>query len=473
MSRKKLSEKCGIVGIYHPSYSVASSTFFSLFSLQHRGQESAGIASSDEKNFFIYKNTGLINEVFDDEIIGDLRGNIAIGHTRYSTTGRNNLDNTQPFKASGQNGEIFLGHNGNIINSEDLMDLLSTWNISSFNTTSDSELLTLLYANAPGRSWSERSEFVMSKTKGAYSLVILTQNSLIAVRDPLGIRPLVLGKYREGYAIASETCALDHIGSSFIREIAPGETLEIKNNKLNSSNIRRKSDKVALCSFEHIYLSRPDSILDGKLTYSVRMKMGETLASEHPVEADLVIGIPDSAIASAVGYANKSKIPFVHGIVKNRYVGRTFISPDQKLRDLGVKIKFNTLNSIIKGKKVVVVDDSIVRGTTTPEVIRMIKDAGALEVHMRVASPPVISTCHFGVDTGSSYELIAANRRIFEIKRLIGADSLEYLSVNGLKEAIDYQENYCIGCFTKEYPIPVQMEMDKLKLESIQRRENV
>ena len=467
MPVKKLSEKCGVVGIYNPLGQVASSTFFSLFALQHRGQESAGIASTDGSNIYLHKNLGLINQVFDNNIISKLKGNIAIGHTRYSTAGQNNLPNSQPLNVSGVNGELFLGHNGNIINAEEVKELLKSLNITSFNTTSDSELIALLYANAPGSSWGERSEFVMGKIKGAYSLVMLTKNSLIAVRDPNGIRPLVLGKFREGYIVASETCALDHIGASFVREISPGETLEIKNNKLLSTSLINLNQKTALCSFEQIYLSRPDSILEGELTYSRRMKMGGVLANEHPVDADMVMGIPDSSTAAAVGYANESRIPFVEGIVKNRYVGRTFISPDQKLRELGVRVKFNTLGSIIRGKKIILIDDSIVRGTTTPQVIRMIRDSGAIQVHMRVASPPIISTCHFGVDTGKTSELIAANNSLEEIKESIGADSLEFLSIEGLKRSIDFKDNYCMGCFSKEYPMPVQLEIDKMRLEKI------
>ena len=464
MQEKKLSEKCGVVGIYHPYEEVASTTFYSLFSLQHRGQESAGIATSDGSYVYEYKNLGLINQVFDENKISKLKGNISIGHTRYSTTGTNSLNNSQPIKATGINGDLYLGHNGNIINVEEIIGILNSWGISSFNTTSDSELIALMYANSPGLTWSERSKFVMSRLKGAYSLVMLTLDSLICVRDPHGIRPLVLGKFREGYVVASETCALDHIGATFIRELDPGETLEIKDNEIRS-HVMKNGSKTSLCSFEQIYLSRPDSILDGELTYSRRMNMGKILAEEHPVEADLVIAVPDSATASAVGYSNKSGIPFVEGLVKNRYVGRTFISPDQKLREIGVRIKFNTLDSVIRGKKIILIDDSIVRGTTTPQVIRMIKNAGAKEVHVRVASPPIISTCHFGVDTGRSDELIAAKLSVEEIKDEIGADSLKYLSINGLKNSIDYKGNYCLGCFTKNYPIPVQLEMDKMKLE--------
>ena len=464
MQEKKLSEKCGVVGIYHPNEQVASSTFFSLFSLQHRGQESAGIATSDGSSIYEHKALGLINQVFDEDKISKLKGNISIGHTRYSTTGSNNLNNSQPIKVSGISGDLFIGHNGNLINTEEIIQILHSWGISTFNTTSDSELIAMLYANSPGLDWRERSQFCMSRLKGAYSIVMLNKDSLICARDPNGFRPLVLGKYREGFIVASETCALDHVGASFIREIEPGETIVIKNNEVISSVMSNNSVK-SLCSFEQIYLSRPDSILDGELTYSRRMNMGEILAKEHPASADLVIDVPDSATAAAVGFANRSGIPYVSGLIKNRYVGRTFISPDQKLRDIGVRIKFNTLNSVISGKRIVLVDDSIVRGTTTPQVIKMLRRAGATEVHVGVASPPIISTCHFGVDTGSLDELIASRMSIEEIKKVIDADSLEFLSINGLEESMDHKNNYCLGCFTKKYPIPVQLEMDKMKLE--------
>ena len=464
MQEKKLSEKCGVVGIYHPNEQVASSTFFSLFSLQHRGQESAGIATSDGSLIYEHKALGLINQVFDEDKISKLKGNISIGHTRYSTTGSNNLNNSQPIKVSGISGDLFIGHNGNLINTEEIIQILDSWGISTFNTTSDSELIAMLYANSPGFDWRERSQFCMSRLKGAYSIVMLNKDSLIGARDPNGFRPLVLGKYREGYIVASETCALDHVGASFIRDIDPGETIVIRNNEITSSVMSNNSVK-SLCSFEQIYLSRPDSILDGELTYSRRMNMGEILAKEHPVSADLVIDVPDSATAAAVGFANRSGIPYVSGLIKNRYVGRTFISPDQKLRDIGVRIKFNTLNSVIAGKRIVLVDDSIVRGTTTPQVIKMLRKAGATEVHVRVASPPIISTCHFGVDTGRLDELIASKLSVEEIEKFIDADSLKFLSINGLEQSMDYKNNYCLGCFTKKYPIPVQLEMDKMKLE--------
>lgn len=464
MREKKLSEKCGVVGIYHPSEQVASSTFFSLFSLQHRGQESAGIATSDGSLIYEHKDLGLINQVFDEDKILKLKGNISIGHTRYSTTGSNNYNNSQPIKVSGVNGDLLIGHNGNLINTEEIIQILDSWGISTFNTTSDSELIALMYVNAPGSNWGEKSKYCMGRLKGAYSIVMLNKDSLICVRDPNGFRPLVLGKYREGFIVASETCALDHVGASFTRDIQPGETIVISKNELNSSLVSNNAKK-SICSFEQIYLSRPDSILDGELTYSRRMKMGEILANEQPASADLVIDVPDSATAAAVGYANRSGIPYVSGLIKNRYVGRTFISPDQKLRDIGVRIKFNTLNSVISGKRIVLVDDSIVRGTTTPQVIKMLRKAGATEVHVRVASPPIISTCHFGVDTGKLDELVASRLTIEEIKNAINADSLQYLSIDGLEESMDYKNNYCLGCFTKKYPIPVQLEMDKMKLE--------
>ena len=465
---EKLGENCGIVGIYSSDQDISRLTFLGIYSLQHRGQESAGIACSDGKKITVHKKLGLVNQVFEEDDLNRLKGNIAIGHTRYSTMGTTRTSNSQPIRADGPEGSIYLGHNGNVINALELKDHLSEWGINSFDTTSDSELIAQLYAMSPGKTWEQKSEYCMSKLKGAYSLVILSKDTLVGIRDPLGIRPLCLGKIDNGYVLASETCALDHIGAEFIRDIQQGETITINKEGVVSSIFSRARSEHSMCIFEQIYFSRPDSIIEGKLTYESRMAMGAELAKQHPVKADMVIGIPDSATASAVGYANESNIPFGEGLVKNRYVGRTFIEPDQKIRDLGVRIKFNPLRNLIEGKDIIVVDDSIVRGTTTPRVITILRQAGVKKIHVRVCAPPIISPCHFGVDMGKHAELIAARKSIEEIREYIGSDSLGYLSVEGLLKAVGVKNSsYCKACFTGKYPIPVQLEMDKMQLEEV------
>ena len=353
-----------------------------------------------------------------------------------------------------------------------------------FDGTSDTEIIASLLANAPARSWEERISYLMRRLKGAYSLTVLTKNELIGIRDPLGVRPLCLGRLGgrlrlgggsgdsaiaavEGWVIASESCALDHVGADYIRDIEPGEAVLIDDSGLRTVKAPTSNGRRASCVFENIYFSRPDSVLDGRLVYSDRMRMGAELAREHPVAADMVIGVPDSATAAAVGYAQESGIPYGEGLVKNRYVGRTFIEPTQYFRDLGVRRKLNPLPGIIRGKRLVVVDDSIVRGTTTPHVVRLLRRGGAAEIHLRITAPPIVSTCHFGVDMATKKELIAANMSIEDIRDLVGADSLGYLSVEGLSRAIeDKGGSFCVGCFTGEYPIPVQLEMDKLVMEA-------
>lgn len=460
-----MHESCGIFGIYAPGVDVARVTFFGLYALQHRGQESAGIATADGKRIYLHTSMGLVSQAFTEDELSELEGHIAIGHTRYSTTGSSRPGNAQPIFARNNSTTIALAHNGNIINAKFLRDELCQMGYE-FATTTDSEVIANLAISSPEHRLADKIRYTMRRLQGAYSLVILTKDKLIGVRDPMGVRPLCLGTIDGGWVIASESCALDHIGAQFVREIEPGEIVIINKNGVKSFS--EDSDKKALCIFEYIYFARPDSVIQGKLLYPTRQAMGKILAREHPVEADLVMGVPDSATAAGIGYAIASDIPYCEGLIKNRYVGRTFIEPDQRLRDLGVKLKFNPLSETIAGKRLVVVDDSIVRGTTTPKVVAMLKRAGAREVHLRICSPPIRHPCFFGVDMATRWELIAAHKTVDEIRDTIGADSLGYISTEGLIEAIGLpREIFCLACFTGEYPIPVQLEMDKLALEAI------
>ena len=460
-------EECGVIAVYSPQESASRLAFFGLFALQHRGQESAGIAAAGEK-VAVHSGMGLVSQVFREPDFSPLAGDMAIGHTRYSTTGSSQLCNAQPLLAEGRNGEIALANNGNIINAAPLKEQLRQEWGSPFLSTTDTEIIAQMLVNAPGPCWEERVFQCMRRLEGAYSIVGLTPDSLIAARDPLGIRPLCLGRRGEGWVIASESCALDNLGAELVREIAPGEVAVIDRDGLRCAVLPGADEARprALCVFELIYFSRPDSIMDGQLVHSQRQKMGAELAREHPVDADLVIGIPDSSTAAAVGYALASGIPFSEGLIKNRYVGRTFIEPEQKLRDLGVRQKFNSLGDVIRGKRIVVVDDSIVRGTTTPHVVGLLRRGGATEVHMRVCAPPIRHPCFMGVDMASRRELLAANIGIPQIRDFIGADTLGYLSVRGLLKVVRGERGgFCDACFTGNYPVPVQLEMDKLVLE--------
>ena len=460
-----MHESCGIFGIYAPGVDVARITFFGLYALQHRGQESAGIATSDGKKICLHTSMGLVSQAFTEDELAHLKGHIAIGHTRYSTTGSSRPSNAQPILIEANSTTIALGHNGNIVNAKFLHDEFCQLGYN-FTTTTDSEIIANLILSSTGRNTVDRIKHAMRRLQGAYSLVILTKDKLIGVRDPMGVRPLCLGTIDGGWVIASESCAFDHIGAQFIREIEPGEIVIINKNGVKS--FTEESTRKALCIFEYIYFARPDSVIQGKLLYPVRQDMGKILAREYPVDADLVMGVPDSATAAGIGYASASGIPYCEGLIKNRYVGRTFIEPDQRLRDLGVKLKFNPLSETIVGKRLIVVDDSIVRGTTTPKVVAMLKRAGAKEVHLRICAPPIRHPCFFGVDMATRWELIAAQKTVPEIRDAIGADSLGYISVEGLIESIGLpKEIFCLACFTGEYPVPVQLEMDKLALEAI------
>jgi len=461
---RDIHEECGVMGVYAPGEEVARIAFFGIYALQHRGQESAGFASTDGSRIRIKTAMGLVSQGLDEDDIALLPGHAAIGHTRYSTTGSSRKRNAQPIRSKGPNGEIALAHNGNVVNAAPLRKELEEWGCR-FDTSSDSEIIAHMLTNVPGADWGERIATVMRRLSGAYSLTVLTKDAVMGIRDPLGVRPLCIGKLDAGWVIASETCALDHIGATFFREVHPGEAVIIDSMGLRTI-YKREQNGCASCIFENIYFARPDSVIDDKLVYNQRVSMGAELAREHPVEADMVIGVPDSAIAAAVGYSRESKIEYGEGLVKNRYVGRTFILPDQRLRELGVRRKLNPLPEVIKGKRLIVVDDSIVRGTTTPHVVNLLKRGGAKEVHLRICAPPIQHPCHLGVDLATRRELIAANKSVEEIRQYVGADSLGYLSIDGLLKSVDLPRNrVCLGCFTGDHPIPVQLEMDKLALE--------
>ncbi len=456
-----------MVGVYSPGSHSATLTSIGLFALQHRGQESAGVAAVDQGRIKVHTGMGLVSEAFRDGDIDSITGGMAIGHTRYSTTGASRSANAQPLLVNGLNGPLAVAHNGNVINSRQLREQVQSQWGSTFETSTDSEVIAYLLANAPGKTWPEKVFYAMPRMQGAFSLALLTPDAVIAVRDPLGIRPLCLGRLENGWVVASETCALDHMQAEFTRELEPGEVVVISGDGVESAiygDSARRSR--ALCVFEWIYFARPDSVMDGRLMHTVREEMGARLAREHPIDADLVIGIPDSSTSAAVGYARESGIPFANGLVRNRYVGRTFIEPEQQRRDRGVRQKFNPMPAVLAGKRLVVVDDSIVRGTTTPHVVDLLRRAGAAEVHLRVCAPPIKHPCYLGVDMATRQELIAANKSISEIRDLTGADSLGYLSVRGLMDLVHGQQGgFCDACFTGNYPVPVQLELTKQSLE--------
>ena len=472
-SLDNLREKCGVFGVLAPGEDVARLTFFGLHSLQHRGQESAGIASAgSSKKIHLYAEMGLVTQVFDETVLAGLSGTHAIGHTRYSTTGASKLENAQPLLVKGRYGTMAIAHNGNIVNADVLREGLEAEGIS-FETSSDTEVIARCLSNAHGDNWEQRFGQLMRRANGAYSLTILVPEGVFAVRDPLGIRPLCIGELDNGYVFASETCALDHLGAKFVREVLPGEVVRADAEgltswfPLKSSNSNKEEDREKICLLEFIYFARPDSHLSGQLLHPVRMRMGAAVARQHPVEADLVIGVPDSATAAAIGYAREANIPYAEGLIKNRYVGRTFIQPDQRLREQGVHLKFNPLKEIIEGKRLIVVDDSIVRGTTTPRVVKMLRDAGATEVHMRVTSPPITHPCFYGVDMATRSELIAAQNSVEGIREHIGADTLGYLSLDGTVSAANIKRgSHCDACFTGNYPSAVPLQLDKLAFES-------
>ncbi len=446
-----MHEACGVVGIYAPGNEVARHAYFGLYALQHRGQESAGIAVSDGATIVCHRSMGLIASIFDEEILGNLTGYIAVGHTRYSTTGSSVVVNAQPLLEHADFGDVTVSHNGNLTNTGDLRATLDAATV--LQATSDSEVLAKAIVQAPGSNMVARIRNVMTRAEGAYSIVMSTEKSLYAFRDPWGVRPLCYGRFPGGgYMFASESCALQTVGAQYVRELDAGEIMWVDADGLHYDKMPQSKPQ-ALCMFEYIYFARPDSVLNGKSIYMARMEMGRALAREHPVDADVVMAIPDSAIPGGIGYAEEAKLPYVEGLIKNRYIGRTFISPDQKMRARGVQLKFNPIVELLENKRVVVVDDSIVRGTTTPRIVKLIRDAGAREVHVRITSPPIIHPCYLGVDMATHDELIAANFTIDEICAKIGADSLGYLSKEGLLGAIARKRGQmCMGCLTGEYP---------------------
>lgn len=457
-------EECGIFGVYAPGADVARLTFFGLYALQHRGQESAGIAVARRGEVRLRKQMGLVGQVFSEGDLRHLAGDMAVGHTRYSTTGSTLPENAGPMAAESDVGTIVVAHNGNTINALELRDDLLA-DGARLQTTTDSEILAHLIARTDGITIVEKLRSALDRVTGAYSLVVLTPDQIVAVRDPHGIRPLCLGRLPDGWVVASETCALATVGATFEREIEPGEVLVISDTGLHSSSLIEEGSR-ALCVFELIYFARPDSQLRGERLHLVRQRMGAELAREHPVEADVVVPIPDSAVPAAIGYARESGIPYSEGLIKNRYIGRTFIQPDQRLREIGVQLKFNALPEVLSGKRVVLVDDTIVRGTTSRPLVNMLRDAGAAEVHMRVHAPPVMFPCHLGVDMASRDELIAANLSIPEIKEAIGVDSLGYLSHEGMFRSIGQPgTDFCSACLTGSYPVPVDAVIDKHALE--------
>jgi len=451
----KLHEECGVFGIYgHPE--AANLTYLGLYALQHRGQESCGIVASDGFKLRAHKGMGLVADVFKkDEIFSELTGKSAIGHVRYSTAGGNDIKNCQPIMVDYHRGSIAVAHNGNLVNAQEIRNELELKG-SIFSTTADTEVIIHLLAHAECDSLPDRVTEALQSVKGAYSLVFLTETRMVAVRDPNGFRPLALGKLGSAYVVASETCAFDLIEAEFIREIEPGEMVVIQKDGLKSF---RPFDKVtpSPCIFEFIYFARPDSIIFGKQVYGVRKEFGRQLAREHAVDADVIIPIPDSGVPAAVGYAEESGIPFQVGLVRNHYVGRTFIEPQQSIRHFGVKLKLNPVREVIEGKRVVVIDDSIVRGTTARKIIKMIRNAGAKEIHVRISSPPTSFPCYYGIDTPTRKELISSSHSIEEINRYITSDSLGYLSREGMRAAAGTPSetgcHFCDACFSGYYPV--------------------
>ncbi|HTV74401.1 MAG TPA: amidophosphoribosyltransferase [Candidatus Acidoferrales bacterium] len=448
---------CGITGILTPGREAARLAYFGLYALQHRGQESAGIAAADGGTIRSHKDMGLIGAIFDEESLAQLTGYIAVGHTRYSTTGSSIVVNAQPLLESTEIGDFAFAHNGNLTNTDELRESLSP--STTLQATSDSEVMAKAIVEARG-TMLDRIKRVLAVARGAYSIVLCTKDELYAFRDPWGVRPLCLGRFENGgYAVASESCALPTIGAQYMREIEPGEVVRITSDGIESTKVVNERAHPALCMFEYIYFARPDSMLNGRSIYMARYAMGRQLAKEHPVAADVVMAIPDSAIPGGIGYAAESGLPYIEGLIKNRYIGRTFISPDQGMRSRGVQLKFNPVIENLRGQRVVVVDDSIVRGTTTPRIVKLVRDAGAREVHLRVTSPPIKHPCYLGVDMATYDELIAANHSVEEIRAKTGADSLGYLSLKGLIAASGRKrEEMCLGCLTGEYPnVPAAM----------------
>jgi len=452
-------DHCGVFGVFgHPE--AAKLTYLGLYALQHRGQESAGIASTDGADLHLHKAVGHVQEIFTPDAITSLPGAAAIGHTRYSTAGDNTLMNAQPLMIDCNKGKIALGHNGNLTNAIELRKRLEHRG-SIFQTTSDTEVIVHLIARSAARNLSGALADALNQVEGAYSLVVLTRDEIYAIRDPRGFRPLVLGRLDGAWVVGSESCAFDLIDAEYVREIEPGEMVRISRGGVES--IRFAPEKPhQQCIFEHVYFSRPDSVVFGRPVNESREQLGRLLAREHPVDADIVTPVPDSGVPAAVGYAAESGIPFRMGLIRNHYVGRTFIEPEQAIRDFGVKLKLNPIRRMLEGRRVVLVDDSIVRGTTSRKIVRLVRDAGATEVHVRISCPPTISPCYYGVDTPRRDELIASHNSVEQIRDFLGADSLGYLSLSSLRAAVeDTEGKFCTSCYTGNYPTElVQLEVE-------------
>jgi len=466
-------DKCGVFGVYAPGRDVSRITYYSLFALQHRGQESSGIAVASDRHIVCYKDMGLVQQVFDEEILMMMKGDAAIGHNRYSTTGGSTKINAQPVMIENEDDPsrtIAVAHNGNLVNTWELAtELVNLGRPPS--STSDTEMLGLLLVHEweSGKSFDDALLAALKRVRGAYSLVILTTNGLYAVRDPHGVRPLALGKFDGGHVVASESAAFSIVGGEYLREVEPGEAVRLDAGGIHSLPFAKP--RIHMCMFEYFYFCRPDTLLRDKETYAMRVEMGRRLAQEAPVEADVVTPVPDSGVPAAIGYAVESHIPYHEALVKNRYVGRTFIEPLQAQRELGVRMKLNPLREVIEGKRVVLVDDSIVRGSTSRQIVKMLRMAGAREVHMRLSSPPIKYPCYYGIDFGTYEELIAAGRSLQEINEMVGANTLHYLSLEGVVAATGLPSGeFCLACFNNERPIPVpeQMKIGKFILEGSQ-----
>ena len=467
----KPEEACGVFGIYAPDEDVAKLTYFGLYALQHRGQESAGIATFEGEQVHLHKDMGLVSQVFNEGILKEMPGRLAVGHTRYSTTGSSRVVNAQPAIVNTRLGFLALAHNGNLVNTAELREDLLRQNCNLVTTT-DSEMIAFAIATEvnSGKGWLEGAISAFHKCSGAFSLTIGTPAGLMGVRDPNGIRPLVIGTLGSNpvrYVLASETCGLDIIGAEYLRDVEPGEVVWITEEGLASFHWSPKPQR-KLCIFEMIYFARPDSLMHDETLYSYRLRIGRRLAQESPAEADIVIAVPDSGVPAAIGFSQASGIPYAEGLIKNRYVGRTFIQPTQMMRESGIKMKLNPLKDVLDGKRIIIVDDSIVRGTTSRKIVKALRDAGAKEVHMRISSPPVTHPCFYGIDTDSQDQLIAATKSVEEIADQIGVDSLAYLSWEGMLETTEEDTNsFCSACFTGDYPIgiPETIKRSKLMLE--------
>lgn len=460
-------DACGVFGVWAPGEDVAKLTYYGLYALQHRGQESAGIATSDGRSILVYKDMGLVSQVFDERSLASLRGHLAVGHCRYSTTGGSTWENAQPTLGGHAESTVALAHNGNLINSAELRERVATRRDEGFGgasggelgrgNTTDTALVTALLADDPDRSLEAAAMDLLPTLRGAFCFVFMDEHTLYAARDPQGIRPLVLGRLERGWVVASETAALDIVGASLIREVEPGELIAIDEDGLRSQRFAPVDRKG--CVFEYVYLARPDTTINGRGVHESRVEMGRTLAREHPVEADMVMPTPESGTPAAIGYAQESGIPYGQGLVKNSYVGRTFIAPSQTIRQLGIRLKLNPLREVIKGKRLVVVDDSIVRGNTQRALVRMLREAGAAEVHVRISSPPVRWPCFYGIDFATRAELIATGIGVEEVCTSIGADSLGYISEEGMIAATEQPSSMlCTACFTGSYPVELPDE---------------